>query len=108
MQYPIISPHAYYYFLVLSHCYKSLGWCKWCPHFLYAKFVPQALYSLHWSYLLKTWARKIPFLPQLSSALTMWLPFMSGLTYYLSPPCTPQLPEHDRHVSAFLMAVLSA
>lgn len=71
------------------------------PHLPPTRFI---IYS--WGYLLKTWARKI-FFSRLSSALTIWLPFRSGLSASTPFLGHPNIPEHDRHVSASLVAGLA-
>lgn len=63
-------------------------------------------YDLQWGYLLKIWART--YFPSASlrpddlATHYVWFYLLS------TSPCTLNCPEHDKHVTAFVMAVLFA
>lgn len=67
------------------------------------------LYNLQCGYLLKTWARKIFFSHGFhlhgQSGYLLGLVLLSATNPFLGHP---NFPEHDRYVSAFLVASLAA
>lgn len=83
---------------------EMVSWFHFIPHLSPTHFV-----FLQWGYLLITWARKIffshGFRLHRQSGHLLGLVLLSASIPFLGHP---NFPEHDRHVSAFLVAGLAA